>query len=103
MAFTEDSSLHVNGHGANSYTYKALAALLLLQESFLLRVEKLESALRRGIINSKEYDAWLTCLRDVKSAWLSHEIKTEDDILFLELLAQQHIRDAVSDRWIRDK
>jgi hypothetical protein len=95
MIFPEDSSLGSHKANDSSYAYQALAALLLLHQSFVIRVEKLETALQKGTITTIEYDAWLSCLTDLKSGWELHEISTTDDILFLQLLAQHNMQDAM--------
>jgi len=98
MAFPDDQSIPANENGANAstYAYQAMEALLLLHESFMIRVEKLKSALRKGAINNREYDAWLSCFHDIKSGWEMHEISTADDILLLQLLAQHSMQDAIT-------
>ena len=98
MAFPKEHSSSANGDDAHihTYAYQAMEALLLLHESFVIRVEKLKSALKKGTINNREYDAWLSCFQDVKSGWLMHDISTTDDILLLQLLAKQNMQDAIS-------
>jgi hypothetical protein len=97
MAFPKEHLSSANGNDSpvNTYAYQAMEALLLLHESFIIRVEKLKSALKKGTINNREYDAWLSCFQDIKSGWLMHEISTTDDILLLQLLAQHNMQDAL--------
>lgn len=96
MVFPEDSSLGAHKATDSSHAYHALAALLLLHQSFVIRIEKLDTALQKGIITTTEYDAWISCLNDLKSGWVLHEISTTDDILFLQLLAQQNMQNAMA-------
>lgn len=95
MSFPEDTALTNNNAPANNYAYQAIDALWLLHESFMLRVEKLNSALEKGTINNKQYNDWLSCLQDIKAGWLMHEIATPDDVLLLQLLAQHNMQDAI--------
>jgi hypothetical protein len=74
----------------SSYSQSIAASLQLLQDSFTLLEEKLQSALAAGIITPNMYHEWMTCFNQLKSDWLTREYTAPADELLLQYLAHSN-------------
>ena len=94
MSFSDKLSSIRNGFIAHSYASQAMEAMRTIHNSFVLMGEKLAIALQKKRITDKEYREWLHCFDTLQEDWLSRDINTPDDILFLQWMAKSSMEEA---------
>ncbi len=64
------------------------ASILLIEQTYRIQIEKLQTACINGFINDKEYDQWVECLDSLRRDWLEKDI-TPENILLLKFISME--------------
>ena len=94
MLFPEKLSTSRNGLSSCGYASQAVEAMRLIHNSFVIMTEKLKVGLQKKLITDKEYRDWLRCFDMLQEDWLSRDINTADDVLFLQYMAKSSMEEA---------
>jgi len=94
MLFSEKSPVPRHGVPSSAYASQAVEAIRLIHNSFVIMTDKLKVALQRRAITDKEYNDWLQCFHSLQEGWLGREVKTADDVLFLQWMAKSSMEEA---------
>jgi len=70
------------------YSEEAIEAMRAIHNSFAIMTEKLKDARKRKHISDKAYYDWLHCFDMLQKDWLNREVKTVEDVQFLQYMAK---------------
>ena len=94
MFFSEKSPVPRHGVPSSAYASQAVEAIRMIHNSFVIMTDKLKVELQRNMITDKEYNDWLQCFQSLKKGWLNREVKTSDDVLFLQWMDKSSMEEA---------
>jgi len=94
MPFPDKPSATKDGLSASGYALQAVEAMRIIHNSFVIMRARLEEALYKKLMTDKEYQDWLRCFEMLQTDWLGREVKTAEDVLFLQYMAQSSMEEA---------
>ncbi|MBS1563931.1 MAG: hypothetical protein JST39_06055 [Bacteroidetes bacterium] len=94
MSFADKSSTPLKGLLAGDYTLQAVEAMRCIHNSFVLMAGKLKTALEKKRLTQQQYQDWLNCFNVLEQDWIGREVKTIEDVLFLQYMAQNSMEEA---------
>jgi hypothetical protein len=94
MPFPDKPTVTTDGLSASGYASQAVEAMRVIHNSFVIMKGKLEDALGKKQVTDKQYRDWLRCFDMLQVDWLGREVKTAEDVLFLQYMAQNSMEEA---------
>lgn len=89
MDSLKDSTISDSDFSPLEQFQQVAASILLMQQSFRIKVEKLKTARIDGIINDREYGQWIECLDSLRRDWLEKDFTRPENILLLKFMSMQ--------------
>ena len=94
MPFPDKPTAMTDGLATSGYALQAVEAMRTIHNSFVIMKGKLKEALERKLVTDKQYQDWLRCFELLQVDWLGKEVKTAEDVLFLQYMAQSSVEEA---------
>lgn len=89
MYSLRDSNI-CNSDASPTEQFKQVAeSILLIQQSFRIKIEKLKAARIDGIISDGEYCQWVECLDSLMREWIEKDFSKFENILLLKFMSMQ--------------
>jgi hypothetical protein len=94
MPFPDKPAVKTDGLATSGYALQAVEAMRTIHNSFVIMKGKLKEALEKKQVTDKQYQDWLRCFELLQVDWLGREVKTAEDVLFLQYMAQSSVDEA---------
>lgn len=101
MSFPEKLPIPGKAVPPGCYAEDAVEAMRIIHNSFVIMTDKLKDARKKKHISDNEYYDWLHCFDMLQKDWLNREVKTLEDVQFLQYMARSSAEEAKKFKIVR--